>query len=357
MISDYYNPPINKRRHLRLWVIILFLAIAVGLLALGNGHTFTIVRTMTHFGSADISANVTPIADDPEYAMPRKDDNRLNILLLGIRGKDDVADGGSLTDTIMLFSLDKTTGVAALTSIPRDLTLRVTDAKTEKINAAYAYNGLQGAKQLFSRITGVYINNAVLIDFNAFKDVVDALGGITITLDKPFTETQQWSGTASESYVFSLPAGTNTLNGDQALYFVRSRYSTSDFDRARRQQQVIMAIRDKVSQLHLTNDPLKALQLVLAVRKHMETDLNIFNLGTLKDLMAQGDQLAKIRRYQLTTENMLYETVASGIYELLPRDGTLAHIKEFFQTETSDHPVIWTPQPTPSSTAVPKVRS
>lgn len=282
------------------------------------------------------------IVDDPEYQMPEKDGTRLDILVLGIRGKDDIENGGLLSDTILLFSMDKKTGVAAITSIPRDLTVRVTDGRTEKINTAYIYNGLAGSKRLYSRILGVRIDNIIVLDFNSFKSIVDSLGGVTVTLDQPFHEAQQWG------YEFSLPAGENTLDGDQALYYVRSRYGTSDFDRSRRQMQVVMAIKNKITALNLTQDPLKALSVVTTTRKHIETDLDIFDLGTIKDLATQGSQLAKIKRYQLTTDNVLYETKVNGIYELLPRDNTLAHIKTFFQTVLTASPNLPTPaQPSP----------
>jgi LCP family protein required for cell wall assembly len=264
----------------------------------------------------------------------------LDILVLGMRGKDDVANGGMLTDTILLFSLDPATGTATLTSIPRDLTVRITNDRTEKINTAYTLDGLDGAKRLFSRVLGVSIDNIAVVDFQAFQSVVDTLGGVTITLDKPFSETQQWAGTASESYVFSLPAGVNDLNGEQALYYARSRYSTSDFDRSRRQMQIIMAIKQKISALNLTQDPFKALQIILAVRQHFDTDLSIFDIGTIKTLLTQQSALSNIKRYQLTTENLLYETTASGTYELLPRDNTLAHIKAFFRNVLTGHPVL-----------------
>jgi LCP family protein required for cell wall assembly len=325
--------------------------------------SFTVIRGVgpgSLFGSSDGTAAMGPklpkIADDPEYRMPDNDKKRLDVLLLGVRGDGDSANGSMLTDTIILLSLDTGTGRASMTSVPRDLTVRVTDERTEKINAVYAHYGLGGTKKMFSRILGIGIDNVVLVDFSAFQSVVDALGGITITLDRPFEESQQWAGTASESYSFALPAGPNTLTGEQALYYVRSRYSTSDFDRARRQQQVLMAIKAKAEGLDLLSDPIRALELVTTVRKHMETDLNIFDLGTIRDLMAQSGQLDRIRRYQLTTENLLYETKIDGIYELLPRDGTLAHIKEFFRTVLDEHPVMSVPTPSQSpspSTEVP----
>jgi len=190
---------------------------------------------------------------------------------------------------------------------------------------------------------GISIDNGIVADFEAFRSVVDTLGGITITLDKPFTESQQWG---SE---FTIPAGENTLDGEQALYYARSRYSTSDFDRSRRQMQVIMAIKEKATALSLTKDPIKILEVVTAARKHIETDLNIFDLSSLKDLIAQQDQLGKIRRYQFTTENVLYETMSGGVYELLPRDNTLTYIKTFMQSVLSDAPILPTPAPAEAS--------
>ena len=349
---DIPQPPWQRRKKFRR-ALFICLAIALVLTAIFaisglRNATISVVNLITGNSlTADVGSKIIPIDKDPEYQMPENDTNRLDILVLGIRGKGDVVNGGLLTDTILLFSLDTKTGVSALTSIPRDLTVRITDERTEKINAAYAHYGLGGTKKLFSRITGVGIDNIVVVDFEAFRSVVDTLGGITITLTKPFMETLQWD------YEFRLPAGENTLTGEQALYFTRSRYGTSDFDRSRRQMQVIMAIRDKAAALDLTGDPLKAFEVISAIRKHLETDLNIFDLGTVKDLLAQQDKLGRIKRYYLTTENILYEATVNGIYELLPRDNSLVHIKKFFATVLTDAPVLPTPDPASASPRVP----
>lgn len=350
---SFVKPP--RRRLRRFWRAVFALALGVtAAWAIGKvgGQTFTVIRkglgstVITIGGNEDTGTPKLPkIADDPEYEMPKNDKDRLDVLVLGVRGEGDSVNGGLLTDSIMLLSVDTRTGRAALVSIPRDLTVRVTDTKNEKINAAYVYNGLGGTKKLYSRILGVAVDNVVVVDFSAFQAVVDALGGVTITLDQPFEESQQWAGTASESYAFSLPAGPNTLTGEQALYYVRSRYSSSDFDRARRQQQIMVAIKNKAQALDLSSNPVQAVQLMTTIKKHIETDLDIFDLGTIKELMEQGGQLEKIRRYQLTTENLLYETKVNGIYELLPRDNTFAHIKEFFGTVVSEAPVLPTPDP------------
>lgn len=346
------TPPKPRRRYLRyaFWVIA---AVVVGygvvLLAgqIRNATVSVVNRITGNPTTANVSSKIIPIDKDPQYQMPDNDKNRLDILVLGIRGKDDIENGGLLTDTILLFSLDTKTGASALTSIPRDLTVRITDEKTEKINTAYAHYGLGGTKRLFSRVTGAAIDNIVVVDFEAFRSVVDSLGGITVMLDKPFEESQQWG------HEFKLPAGKNNINGEQALYYARSRYGTSDFDRSRRQMQVIMAIREKATALDLTGDPLKTFEVISTIRKHIETDLNIFDIGTIKDLLAQQDQLGRIKRYSLTTENILYETIANGIYELLPRDGSLTHIKTFFATVLTSAPVLPSPDPAIASPRVP----
>jgi LCP family protein required for cell wall assembly len=285
------------------------------------------------------------LEDDPEYEIPDNNKKRLDVLLLGIRGEGDAVNGGLLTDTILLLSVDTKTSRASLTSIPRDLTVRLTDGTIGKVNAAYATLGMKGARTLMSRITGVYIDNIVILDFEAFKYIVDTLGGVTITLDRPFSEPTQWG------YEFTLPEGANTLTGEQALYYVRSRYGSSDFDRSRRQMQVMLAIKEQAMALDLSSDPIRALDLVKTVRKHIVTDLDILDIGTIRDLMGQGSQIDRIRRYQLTPENVLFETKVDGIYELLPRDGTLAGVKEFFRTVLDDEPVL--PRATPEPTATP----
>ncbi len=355
MNTDYTQQPI--RRPYKLYALRAGIAIIAIVAAIFFARFFHMFKSATisvvNFVAPgtpierELPPTIIPIDKDPEYTLPQKDNSRLDILVLGMRGKDDVANGGLLTDTIMLFTSYPSTGAAALTSIPRDLTIRVTDEQTGKINSVYAHYGISGTKKLFSRILGVSIDNIVVIDFEAFKSVVDTLGGVTITLDQPFTEEEQWG------YSFSLPAGANTLNGDQALYYVRSRYGSSDFDRSRRQMQVILGIKNKVADLNLSEDPIQAINLVSAIRKHMETDLNVFDLGNMRDLLLQQDKLSQLKRYHLTTENLLYEAKINGIYELLPLGDTLAHIKDYIASILNTRPRIWTPTPSPTLSNTP----
>lgn len=274
------------------------------------------------------------IDNDPDYVMPKSDDGRWDLLVLGIRGEDDEnADeaGALLTDTMILISQNRTTGKVSMVSIPRDLYVRIYGEKMDKINSVYEVgllngNGLSFTKKLLSKITGVYIDSAVVINFSAFKKIIDDLGGIDVYLERPFKESLQWG------YEFYLPAGENHLDGQTALYYVRSRFSSSDFDRAQRQQKVITAIKDKVTNLNLISDPIKTLSILNTIRANIDTDLNIWDIKSLMNLSEQfSGTSSNIEKFVFTTDNFLYETHISNLYVLLPRGDNLQSIKQLFQ--------------------------
>lgn len=271
---------------------------------------------------------------DPDYIMPEKEPSRLDILILGIRGEDDEnaeEAGALLTDTIMLFSHDQLTKKSSLVSMPRDLYIKIGSNKN-KINSAYEYGllkngGADYVKKLISQITGVYIDNVIVIDFSSFEKLIDQLGGIDITLAKPFKEEGQWG------YAFELPAGENHLDGQTALYYVRSRYSTSDFDRAFRQQQVLFAIKDKLTALSIITDPIKILSVINTLSQNIKTDINIWDVKEIIDLGKEVDTSPSIFKKQvLSTENLLYQTTGpNGVYILLPNGDNFSQIKLLFQ--------------------------
>lgn len=307
-----------------------------------SGREITIGNPASFWGGIHKSVpSPVPTAFSRDYIMPEQEKDRLDILLLGMRGKDD-PDGGNLTDTMLLLSYDKKSGKMALTSIPRDLYVYINENIQDKINSAYERLGISGTKRLLSRITGVYIDNVVVIDFSAFQGIVDKLGGVDIFLDKPFEETAQWG------YTFSLPAGQNHLDGQNALYYVRSRFSSSDFDRARRQQQVIAAIRKKVIETNFITDPQKALSLLATVKGHLQTDINLLDIKSMLDLAGQlRAHSDSIHHTLLTTDNLLYETKKDGLYILLPKGDSLKLLKEFFSNPYEDPKPVISPTPTP----------
>lgn len=278
------------------------------------------------------------IVNDPN-PIPADDPDRLNILVLGIRGEEDVDAGGLLTDTMMLLSFDKKTGKGAIVSLPRDLYIDMTGILTDgqpialkgKINEIYVHGashdqGLTLTSQMISRVTGLWVDKAVLFDFKAFEEIVHSVGGVDITLDKPFVEKSQWG------YEFSLPAGKNHLEGEQVMYYVRSRFSSSDFDRARRQQEVLFAIKKKATELGFLANPSKIDSLMSALKGNLKTNFQIYEIKDMLKL-AQSLKSSNLKTTVISTDNLLYEThLPNKEYILLPKGDDFKLVREYFKT-------------------------
>lgn len=249
--------------------------------------------------------------------------DRIDILVMGLRGKDDVENGGLLTDTIMLISIDTNTGRAAFLSIPRDLYVKIPNSdRTEKINFAYAYgkekfnDGLSSSRLAVERATGVNIDYSVAIDFSAFKDLIDNVGGIDVYVPKDFVEISQWG------WEFHVPKGINHMNSETALYYARSRFSTSDFDRSRRQQDILMAVGNKILSLKVLSNPVKLNSILNSLSKGVDTDvdfISMLNLIKYAKLM-NSDKVIKFILND-SPDNFLTADHVNGAYVLYPKAG------------------------------------
>lgn len=217
-------------------------------------------------------------------SLPEANPKLTNILFLGIRGRESPY-GGLLTDSIMVGSINKETNELSLVSIPRDLYLHLPGTRRkEKINYAYAYGlekggierGFEYSKRVVSRVTGLHIDHTVVAELDSLKKIINVLGGVTIHLEEPFVEDSQW-GCNSEGKncnEFRIPAEKNTLDGETSLRYIRSRFSSSDFDRARRQQQVLKSLKKKVLSLGMFSSPKQLLELLNIVEKNVRFDLS-----------------------------------------------------------------------------------
>jgi LCP family protein required for cell wall assembly len=230
------------------------------------------------------AATLTPAAEAP---LPDPNLKPLqqthNILLIGTDQAD--LDYVGRTDTIMILALDLPSGRAALISLPRDIYLPIPGVGYSRINTAYAFGegrkpggGIPLLESTIEKNFGIPIHNYVRIDFSGFKNIVDAVGGVDITVDCPLYDDLFWRFFG----VGTLEAGTYHMTGEQALYYARSRKTTSDFDRARRQQQVLLAIRKRALDADLIP---RIPALWLALRDIIDTDLDI---GQIIDLAKLG---------------------------------------------------------------------
>jgi LCP family protein required for cell wall assembly len=197
----------------------------------------------------------------PVYAEP------YTVLILGY----DIDEGGtSRSDTIMLARIDEREEKIWLLSIPRDVRVDIPGYGYQKINAAYAIGGPQLAVETVANLTGIEINHYVGIELEGFVGLVDALGGVEI--DVPMY-IEAGGGYREEP----IEPGTQTLDGYQSLWFVRSRYQFADQDitRVANQQHFLKAVAEQASNIPAT----KLIGVVNAVSSMVQTDMGLVQLG------------------------------------------------------------------------------
>ncbi len=361
----------------------IILAVALGF-AVKTGY---ILHKITG-GNANILSSIVRSLPGVGSELEGEEDGRINLLLLGLRGAND-PNGGNLADTIMVVSVhpkqnESDIAKASIVSIPRDLYVTVPGTtEKRKINAVHALGeekgkgkGMEEMRKAVEEVSGLTIPYAVTINFQGFKDLVNALDGVQITLEEPFTEAVQFQepkvcdpyiftvptnpvqyenkyytrkdGTRyiAKSYPlcynkdvecggeFSLPAGVNTLDGDKALCFARSRYQSNDFERAKRQQLVVDAIKDKALSIGTVSDFGRINALLETLGDNVSTNLQGWEMKRFYDLYKQtGDVEPTSFVLDTSTSGLLYapEVTPEAGYILLPVGENYSKIQELFR--------------------------
>lgn len=233
-------------------------------------------------------------------ALAGEGEGRINILLLGIGGKTHTA--GGLADTIILVSIDPKNNKVALLSIPRDLYVTYPKPLSGqgKINAIHVYGeeaqrkipggGPELMKKEVAEILDVPVHYFARVDFDGFKKLVDALGGVTVTVEKAIYDPLYPAPNMIDYSPFKISAGVHELDGETALKFARSRETTSDFDRAHRQQQIISAIKDKSLSLGVLTNPKKIIDILSILGQHVKTDLTTSEMERLVKIVKDVSQ-------------------------------------------------------------------
>ncbi len=237
-----------------------------------------------------------------------------NILLLGTDQRDLEYIGR--TDTIMVLAVDQANHRAALVSFPRDLYLPIPGVGYNRINVAYPFGeeakkggGLPLLMSTIDKNFGIPIDSYVRIDFSGFQDVIDALGGVDVVVDCALYDELIYR----YFNTYTLEPGTYHMNGQQALYYARSRKTTSDFDRARRQQRVLLAVRKRVLDGGLVP---RVPALWMALRDTVDTNMNPADIAELAKFGAglDGKDLSGlVIRYPLVTD---WVTPQGGMVQL-----------------------------------------
>ena len=229
----------------------------------------------------------------PTAALPQwNGTDRLNILLIGADQRP--KEGTFNADTLIVVSIDPKTKQVAMFSLPRDtvdVPIPAGPARSVfgsvyrgKINSLWLNarfradafpgtdksRGFNALKSTLGELYGLDIQYYVMVNFEGFQNIVDTLGGVTINVQNPVLDDHYPGGPAGASIRVYIPAGVQHMTGAQALIYARSRHTSSDFDRAQRQQRVILSIREQA-------DPRKVLdnlnQLLTDLKTSFKTDI------------------------------------------------------------------------------------
>lgn len=324
----------------------LFLYIALVLFALGglfSGYVFYgTVRALVAEADIPLLPNLNFFApappteansDLPQVPVWQRTE-RVNLLLLGADKRPD--ETVYRTDTIIVLTLDPATKSAGMLSIPRDLWVPIPGYGESRINQAFVLGEVKkypgGGPALTMRTVqeflGVPIHGYVLVDFEGFRKLIDQIGGIDVLVEKPIDDTQY----PTDDYGYQevhIPAGLVHMDGDLALKYARVRHGSSDIDRGRRQQQVLLAARDKA--LHLNLLP-KLPSLMATVMGAVQTDLQPGEILALAKLGNQVDA-ANIQSRVIDYTMVVETKTPSGGDVLLPnREKIRALVDEMFSS-------------------------
>jgi len=326
--------------------VVLVVLLGAGLFVCREGLLAAVLRPISFVSRLVSSAEL------------RETDGRVNVLVLGL---DSRAGGGPFnTDTILVGSLSLAEGDPVLISIPRDLYVSFQTGGSGKINSAFAaaalqsggtldredeMRGAEAAKATVAEVLGIPIHYWVVVDFEGFEEIVDTLGGIEVCVDRTFDDYRYPVPGKEDAFPLSaryehlhFDAGCQLMDGERALKYSRSRMGTagegSDFARARRQQKVVSAVKDKVLSLSLLFNPGKIATLYRQFTEAVGTDAPLDEVQRAIELLYKfREELGDVESLVLDPGSGLTKRGYSddGAYIIVPSAGDFSAIHKAVQ--------------------------
>lgn len=327
-------------------VLVLLISIALVLAAYFLWKTYDVGKKInseagiqTTFAQS-VRALASPVIS-PSSRTPLKgeDSGRINILLLGAAGEH--KPGGNLTDTVMIMNIDTKNKKVALFSLPRDFYAPIPASKSyAKINSLYPIGikegqGIDLIKGAAEEITGLSINYYVVVDFNSFEKIIDNIGGINIVSPRDIYD-PTYPGPNYSYQTFSLSKGFHELDGATALKYVRERHDDpeGDFGRAKRQQQVIQAVKNKMFSLQTLFNVVALNNILDTMGDNIKTDIAVGDLESFIALSKTIDleNISNVVVDAWKKDSLLkvshVQTGSGNAFILIPRVGNYSEIQE-----------------------------
>ena len=306
----------RKKKHRVLKIILVVLLVIVLLLGLG---IWNITRKFNH-----IDTEVSKRSDSMKHDV-------INILLVG----EDARDGqtGQRTDTIIVLSLNRKKNITTMTSIMRDTYVNIPGHGGDRINAAYAYGGLDLLDQTIEENFGITIDGNMKVDFDGFLEAMSAVGSLDMELTAEeaqyMNENPALGSNNDESdEVWNLKEGVNKLTPSQILCYSRMRYvGNSDWDRTERQRKVIAGVTSQVKHGHF----IKGYKVASKAAPYISTDLKTGGMMKLAWNMVFGKETDS---HLIPAEGTYYADNINGMAVLVPDiDANKAALQRYINGE------------------------
>ncbi|MDO8558313.1 MAG: LCP family protein [bacterium] len=261
-----------------------------------------------------------------------------NLLIAGVPGKGNPAP--NLTDTIMVIHIDPGQKMVYLFSLPRDLLVRAPDASYyTRLNGLYERGGITSLYLKAEDVTGLEISRYIIVDLEAVSEIVDALGGVNVYVEKDIYD-PRFPGNGFSYETFSLKAGWRFLDGIASTRYIRTRNDMDDdFGRMRRQQLFGEALKQKISGLSFVWDMPTFLKVLDSVSTHVKTNLNadellwLFDFGKKlpQDKIVIAPLDADAKKNLFTTGDFWFGEARASIVEPLEGIEQYEAIREYVQ--------------------------
>lgn len=332
----------------KLLKLAIFVAIFIGLgltFFSGRPNSTSKEGNMGWFNGLSFMGQLKNLAISSDRMLKGEERDRVNILLLGMGGKNH--DGGYLTDTIMLLSLQPSTKKVSMISVPRDLTVPIEGYGWRKVNNINAFaekenpgSGGVAVSQSLSELLDTPIDYYLRVDFAGFEKVIDELGGVEVQVENTLDDYrypvrgQEDNPSYSARYEhLHVEPGLRKMDGSLALKFARSRHAYgaegSDFARAKRQQLIIEAVKNRLLSMHVLFKPSMISGLISTYNENVSTNLQVWEMVKLWDLFknTKKDEIVNKVLDNGPGGLLVNRTGEDGAYLLVPRAGDFSQIK------------------------------
>ena len=349
-----------------------FLAIFIGVLV-GIGTSFAMSRAQLAQENGTeptgFFRQFASFVSSGDRSLIGEEDDRINIMLFGIGGAGH--EGPQLTDTILFGSLEPSSGDVGMMSIPRDLAIPIPEYGWRKINHANYFGELEDpghgaayASNVIGDLLQQEVHYFVKIDFAGFEEFIDALGGVDVYVETSFTDAQ-YPTSDKRIQTISFQEGWQHMDGETALQYARSRHGNngegSDFARSRRQQKILLAVKDKVFSAQTILNPKRISDLIATVKDNVETNLSTWEILRLANL-SRDLKPDEVTHHVLdaSASSPLYQTNLNGAYVLLPENDDWTGVRQIaasvFDADPTSIPLATGDQPAAAASSFVRVR-